>query len=74
MNEIDLEDSGFAYIKTYYHGDNNEFKTNRYTKGELEVEINYINDSFESADVTSEINCLQISFSDLLILDRIINV
>lgn len=69
VDEIKL--MGFELIKQYDH---DQFHTDRYKKGILEVEFTYENSEIESVTLTmDEINSININTSDLEQLDRILN-
>ena len=71
MTEQDIKEIGFNLVKQYQHDD---FHTNRYRKGLIEVEFTYKNDELLTIDATiSEINCIPVNKSDLQTLDKIIN-
>ena len=71
MTEQDIKEIGFNLVKQYQHDD---FHTNRYRKGLIEVEFTYKNDELLTIDAAiSEINCIPVNKSDLQTLDKIIN-
>ena len=71
MTEQDIKEIGFNLVKQYQHDD---FHTNRYRKGLIEVEFTYKDDELLTIDATiSEINCIPVNKSDLQTLDKIIN-
>lgn len=60
---------GFKFVKRYEH---DHFVTNRYQKGILELEFTYNNEVLESTDLTmTEVNCMPLSFADLVKLDKV---
>ena len=73
MTEEKIKSLGFEKVKTYEHGD---FETNRYTKGSILAEFTYLKGSREvhTFDISlEEITVLEVNFTDLQTLDRIIN-
>lgn len=71
MTEQEILDIGFKKTKSYTH---DEFNTNRYELGVLEVEFTYEGENLVTLDLTmEEINCLPINKSELQQLDKILN-
>lgn len=55
ITENQIIELGFQLVKKYKH---NQFTTNRYCKGVLEVEFSYNNENLVSVDLTiTELNC-----------------
>jgi hypothetical protein len=71
MTEGQIKKLGFKLVKQYEH---DQFNTNRYQKGLLEVEFTYEGEELKTTDLTiQEINCIPITFNDLDELDTILN-
>lgn len=71
MTENEIKDIGFELVKQYEH---NQFKTNRFQKGILEVEFTYEETKLATVDLTvEEINCLPITKNELQQLNKILN-
>ena len=71
MTEIEVKKIGFKKVKTYEH---DQFKTNRYLLGKLEVEFTYEGKNLITSDLTiEEINCLPVTQNELQILNKILN-
>ena len=71
MTEQDIKKIGFKLIKQYEH---DQFNTNRYKKGILEVEFTYQEGKTVMHDLTiEEVNCLPIGKTELQQLDKILN-
>lgn len=71
MTENEIKDIGFELVKQYEH---NQFKTNRFQKGILEVEFTYEETKLVTVDLTvEEINCLPITKNELQQLNKILN-
>ena len=63
MTEQQLKGLGFELTNQYEH---NEFHTNRYAKGVLEVEFTYEGDKLLSCDLTiSELNCKPVTLDEM---------
>lgn len=63
MTEQQLKGLGFELTNQYEH---NEFHTNRYAKGVLEVEFTYKGDKLLSCDLTiSELNCKPVTLDEM---------
>jgi hypothetical protein len=75
MTEKQVKDLGFKFVKTFTCGDNNEYQVNRYIKGCLELDFNYLNGVLEDVDVTlvEDVTCLPVTFNELKKLDSILN-
>lgn len=70
MKEEELKELGFKFVKRYDH---NEFHTNRYEKGLLEVEFTYEGDKLLTCDLTiSELNCVPVTLEDMKALTPIL--
>ena len=70
MTEVQLKQLGFKLIKQYEH---DQFNTNRYSKGCLEVEFTYESDKLESVDLTiQEVNCKPVTLADMKALTPIL--
>lgn len=71
MTESDIKKLGFELVKRYEH---DQYSTNRYKKGILEVEFTYENNKLVTLELTmGEVNCLPITESELQQLDKILN-
>ena len=71
MTEVQITELGFEFIKTYTH---DEFKTNRYARGVLEVEFTYEGNKIRTVDLTiSEINCMPISFEQMKLITEVLS-
>ena len=71
MTEKEIKEIGFKLVKTYDH---DQFNTNRYQKGILEVEFTYEGKNLITVDLTmEEINCLPITKNELQQLNKILN-
>lgn len=71
MTEKEIKEIGFTLVKTYNH---DQFTTNRYQKGVLEVEFTYENKKLVTCDLTvEEINCLPITKIEIEQLNKILN-
>ena len=71
MTENEIKDIGFELVKKYEH---DQFKTNRFQKGILEVEFTYEETKLVTVDLTvEEINCLPITKNELQQLNKILN-
>jgi hypothetical protein len=63
MTEEQLKGIGFEMTKQYEH---DEFVTNRYTKGVLQVEFTYGLEVLKTVDLTiSEVNCKPVNFEEM---------
>ncbi|MBC7399827.1 MAG: hypothetical protein H7289_07755 [Mucilaginibacter sp.] len=72
MTEQQLKGLGFVLTESYPH---DEFNTNRYKKGVLEVEFTYRGDELITYDLTiSEVNSMPITFDELKILSPILGI
>jgi hypothetical protein len=70
MTEQQLKGLGFELTKQYEH---DEFHTNRYAKGVLEVEFTYKGEELISYDLTiSELNCKPVTFEEMKALTPIL--
>jgi len=71
MTEKEIKGIGFELVKQYEH---DQFKTNRYQKGILEVEFTYEGKNLVTVDLTmEEISCLPITKNELQQLNKILN-
>lgn len=71
MSEQEIKGIGFELTKQYTH---DQFKTNRYKKGILEVEFTYEDKKLVTVELTmEEINCLPITKEELQQLNKILN-
>ncbi len=71
LTEKQIQDLGFEMVESYHH---DQFTTNRYQKGVLEVEFTYYGLNLDTIDLTiQEINCLPINATELKHLDKIFN-
>ena len=63
MMEKQIKGLGFEMTKQYRH---DQFNTNRYRKGALEIEFTYEKDKLVTCDLTvSEIYCKAITFKEI---------
>lgn len=63
MTENELKGLGFELTKQYEH---DQFYTNRYAKGVLEVEFTYEGDKLLTCDLTiSEMNCKPVTLDEM---------
>lgn len=70
MTEEQIKGLGFEMTKQYEH---DEFITNRYTKGVLEVEFTYKGQELRTCDLTiSELNCKPVTFDEMKALAPIL--
>ena len=70
MTELQLKKIGFKFTKQYNH---DQFNTNRYCKGSLEVEFTYKNNKLVSTDLTiQEINFKPVTLADMEALTPIL--
>lgn len=61
--EAQIKEIGFKRTDSYDH---DQYHTNRYKKGCLEVEFTYEGDELLTCDLTiSELNCMPISFNQI---------
>ena len=71
MNEQDAINLGFEFVKTYNH---DEYRTNRFVNGVIELEFTYIDKNLVSSDVTiQEINCMEVNKEKLYMLNKLLN-
>jgi hypothetical protein len=70
MTEQQLKGLGFELTKQYEY---DEFRTNRYAKGVLEVEFTYEGEELRTCDLTiSELNCKPVTFDEIKALTPIL--
>lgn len=70
MTEEQLKGLGFVMTKQYKH---DEFVTNRYTNGVLEVEFTYGWEGLKTVELTiSEVNCKPVNFEEMKALTPIL--
>lgn len=70
FTEEQLKGLGFELTKQYEH---DEFHTNRYAKGILEVEFTYESQQLVTCDLTiSELNCKPVTFDEMKALTTIL--
>lgn len=70
MTENELKGLGFQLTKQYEH---DQYHTNRYAKGVLEVEFTYKGDKLLTCDLTiSELNCKPVTFEEMEVLTLIL--
>lgn len=71
MTEQQLKGLGFELTKQYEHSQ--QYHTNRYAKGVLEVEFTYEGDKLLTCDLTiSELNCKPVTFEEIKALTPIL--
>ena len=70
MTENELKGLGFELTQQYEH---DQYHTNRYAKGVLEVEFTYESDKLLTCDLTiSELNCKPVTFDEMKALTPIL--
>lgn len=70
MTETEIQGIGFEMTKQFKH---DEFYTNRYSRGVLELEFTYDREGLRTVDLTiSEVNCKPVTFSELKALTQIL--
>ena len=63
FEEKDIDGLGFQLAKSYDH---DQFHTNRYVNGPLEVEFSYEQEKLVHVDLTiTEINCMEVNLDQL---------
>lgn len=71
MTEIQLKQLDFKLIKQYDH---DQYNTNRYKKGILEVEFTYEVEELHDISLTiEEVNAVPVTINELLVLNLIFN-
>lgn len=71
MTEKEAIKLGFEFVKTYNHDD---YRTNRFVNGVIELEFTYLQDKLVTADVTiEEINCMEVNREKLYMLNKLLN-
>jgi hypothetical protein len=70
MTEQEIKDLGFELVTEYDH---DQYHTNRYAKGVMEMEFTYHGKRLVTCDLTiQEINCMEITLDDLKTLTKIL--
>ena len=71
----ELEEIGFNVVREYVHGDNDEFITQTFRKGNLKVDLDYQKSTGKLLhhDITIEETVLTLELSEINTLDKIIN-
>lgn len=70
MEENELIELGWKFVKTYTH---DQYKTNRYKLGCMEIEFTYENKELLTCDVTiSDLNCMPISLNQAKLLTELL--
>lgn len=71
----ELEEIGFNHLREYVHGDNDEFITLTFRKGNLKVDLDYEKSTGKLLhhDITIEETILTLELSEIDTLDKIIN-
>ena len=70
ISEAQAKEIGYHLVKQFDH---DQFKTNRYANGILEVEFTYEGGELVSFDLTiPEINSMEINMQDLKVLTQIL--
>lgn len=70
MTEQELKGLGFELTKRFQH---DQYHTNRYAKGVLEVEFTYERDELLTCDLTiSGINCKPVTLEEMKVLTPIL--
>ena len=70
MTENELTQLGWKFVKSYRH---DQYKTNRYKLGCMEIEYTYENNELLTFDVTiSELNCMPISSNQAKLLTELL--
>jgi hypothetical protein len=71
IKESEIKKIGFKLVKNYKH---NQFETNRYELGLLEVEFTYLKSKLVTCDVTiNDVNCVPVSIAEIVALNEILN-
>lgn len=71
ITEQEIKSIGFELVKQYNH---DQFNTNRYQKGILEVEFTYENEKLHDVSLTiEEVNAIPTTINELLVLNLILN-
>ena len=66
MTEQQLIELGWKLVKQYNH---DEYHTNRYKLGDMEIEFTYEGEKLHTCDVTiTELNCIPISLNQAKLL------
>lgn len=70
ITEEQIKTLGFEFVKTYNH---DQFITNRYKRGLMEVEFTYEDSRLQTCDLTiSELNCMPVDFEDIKKISEVI--
>ena len=70
MKEEELKQIGWVLVHQYDH---DEYHTNRYALGCMEIEFTYEGDKLVTCDLTiSELNCMPINFNQAIKLTQLI--
>ncbi len=70
----DLNKLGFELIRSYNHGDNNEFITQIYKKGKIKIERDYNDYKLEKVTVTIEdFEGKELTYGEISTLDYVVN-
>lgn len=70
MTEEQIKELGWVLVKQYTH---DQYKTNRYKLGFMEVEFTYEEDKLHSTDVTiTEVNCMPVTFNQVKALTELL--
>jgi hypothetical protein len=70
----ELNKLGFELIKSYAHGDNNEFITQIYQKGKIKIERDFNDYKLENVTVTiEEFDGKSLEYGEICILDYLVN-
>jgi len=71
LTEQDIKDMGFKLVKQYDH---DQYNTNRYRNGILEVEFTYEKNNLSDVSLTiEEVNSVPTDIHELLVLNLIFN-
>lgn len=72
MTEEQIKGLGFELTERYTH---DQFNTNRYVKGVLEVEFTYECNELRTCDLSiSELNCMPITFEEMKAIAPILGI
>jgi hypothetical protein len=70
----ELNKLGFKLIKSYAHGDKNEFITQIYQKGKIKIERDFNDYKLEKVTVTiEEFEGLNLDYGNVSVLDYLVN-
>lgn len=78
MNEEKLKELGFELIKEYVYGDNDEFVTQVFRKGVIEIDLNFdkktgLFNNDDSICINGAYIFIKLTLNELKQLDKILN-